>query len=207
MRPLNRGFTLVEMLIMMAILAIGAVVVPMALLRHNDAISVPGAARMVIADLNYAQNKAMTEQKPVCIFFSTDGAQLTGYDLKVMNPDPANPGSFLYVPVYTSDRGQWTTRFGTYGTGQTAPGALRTTKLVSVVQEDVNPTTLAVTATYPLGGVLGFDAQGRPIINNSGTISRVTRFVGITIANTKGNVQTELRIAPATGNVSIPTLP
>jgi prepilin-type N-terminal cleavage/methylation domain-containing protein len=207
MRPMDRGFTLLEILIVVVIMAIAAVVVPMSLSRNADTMNVPAAARMVIADLNYAQNKAITEQKHVYVFFRTDGAQLTGYDLKIRTEDTANPGTFTYSPVTTSDRGEWSTRFGSYGNTRTAPGALRATTLVRVVLEKVEPTTLvAYEKEENLGGVLGFDAQGRPIINNAETITTLSKFVGITIANSKGDVQTELRIAPATGNISIPTL-
>ena len=64
----QRGFTLVEILVVVLILGISAaIVVPMAMnTSHVQAVS---AARIVAADVQYAQNEAITNQDPITITF------------------------------------------------------------------------------------------------------------------------------------------
>jgi len=66
------GFTLVEMLVVVVILAIiGAVVIPLAI--GTGGMEAMSAARIIAADLQYAQNVAMTRQSPVTVQFDTPG--------------------------------------------------------------------------------------------------------------------------------------
>lgn len=67
--PHESGFTLVEMLVVLMVVAIAAaIVLPNAVgSRDMDAIA---AARTLSVDLQYAQNHAITYQKPVTVTFT-----------------------------------------------------------------------------------------------------------------------------------------
>ena len=71
-RSANRsGFTLVEVLVVLVIIGIaGAVVVPQML--SGGQLGVQAAARMVIADIIYAQNEAVARQSPRRVVFEPD---------------------------------------------------------------------------------------------------------------------------------------
>ena len=67
-RRMPRGFTLVEVLIVVVIIGIvGAIVVPQILTAGT--LGVQAAARMVIADLQFAQNDAIARQAPRRVVF------------------------------------------------------------------------------------------------------------------------------------------
>ena len=70
-RPRTRGFTLIEVLIVVAIVGItGAIVVPQML--ASGTLGIQAAARMVIADMLYAQNEAIAQQAPRRVVFHPD---------------------------------------------------------------------------------------------------------------------------------------
>jgi prepilin-type N-terminal cleavage/methylation domain-containing protein len=70
------GFSLVELIVVIMILAIvAAVVVPLASSGQDAAAT--SAARLVAADLQYAQNLAITFQKPITMTFDTAGNSYT----------------------------------------------------------------------------------------------------------------------------------
>jgi len=65
----RRGFTLAEVLVVVVVLAVmGALVLPHAV--GTTDMQVISAARMVTADLEYAQNQAITTQAPVTVTFT-----------------------------------------------------------------------------------------------------------------------------------------
>jgi len=66
------GFTLTELILVLAILAImAALVIPLSVGTSDfQAVS---AARMIAADLEYAQNTAITSQTPVTVTFDSSG--------------------------------------------------------------------------------------------------------------------------------------
>ena len=66
------AFTLVELLMVILILAIvGAVVVPMAV--GTTSMQAQSAARIVMSDLEYAQNQAIVTQVDITVTFDTNG--------------------------------------------------------------------------------------------------------------------------------------
>lgn len=70
----SRAYTLIEVLIVVTIIGIaGAVVVPRMLAAGT--LGVQAAARMVIADILYAQNDAVAQQKPRQVIFTPDADQ------------------------------------------------------------------------------------------------------------------------------------
>ena len=70
-RPIDsRGFTLVEMLCVILILAIAAVIVIPQLGSRGD-LKAGAAARTIMADFVYAQDRAIAHQAPVYVTFDT----------------------------------------------------------------------------------------------------------------------------------------
>ncbi len=68
-RDCSRGFTLVELIVVMAILAIAAaIIVPYA--TGTTDLEVISAARVAASDLQYAQNVAIVSQSPVTVTFA-----------------------------------------------------------------------------------------------------------------------------------------
>ncbi len=78
---LQRAFTLVEVLVVVAIIAIaGAIVVPS--INNAGSLNVQAASRLVIADLLYAQNDAVAQQKSRKVVFepASNRYRLTALD-------------------------------------------------------------------------------------------------------------------------------
>lgn len=78
---ISRAFTLVEVLVVVAIIAIaGAVVVPS--MTSTGSLTVQGGARIIIADLLYAQNDAIAKQKSRKVVFdvTNNSYKLTALD-------------------------------------------------------------------------------------------------------------------------------
>jgi general secretion pathway protein H len=77
------GFTLVEILVVIVIMGIAsAMIIPQ--LGSRDDLVVSAAARMMMADLIYAQNRAISQQKPHYVSFG--GQQYTVSDTTAMTP-------------------------------------------------------------------------------------------------------------------------
>jgi prepilin-type N-terminal cleavage/methylation domain-containing protein len=69
LRTLRRGFTVAELMVVVAVAAImAAVVVPMAM--DSSGIQAVSAARRINADLQYAQNEAISSQTDVTVTFN-----------------------------------------------------------------------------------------------------------------------------------------
>ncbi len=65
------AFTLIELLVVVVILAIAAAVVIPSM--NTSSLQAVSAARMIAADLQYAQNIAITTQRPVTVTFDAEG--------------------------------------------------------------------------------------------------------------------------------------
>jgi len=67
----KRAFTLVEILMVVVILAItSAIIIPQ--ISSRDDLKVASAARVVMADLIWAQNRAISTQQKQYVFFGTN---------------------------------------------------------------------------------------------------------------------------------------
>jgi len=75
-----RAFTLVEILTVVVILGICAAVILPAVSNRDDMRASSGA-RLVMADLIYAQNKAISGQKPIYVWFQPDNQLYAIYDV------------------------------------------------------------------------------------------------------------------------------
>ena len=70
------AFTLIEIIVVLVILAVAAtIIVPYA--TSTTSFQASGAARLIMSDLEYAQNQAITTQTPVSVTFSVSGNSYT----------------------------------------------------------------------------------------------------------------------------------
>jgi prepilin-type N-terminal cleavage/methylation domain-containing protein len=106
MRYCLRGFTLVEILMVVAILGIVSAVIIPQIGTRSDLIA-GSAARQVMSDMTWAQNRAISTQQPVYVVFTpaADGAA-TGGSYQVMS---ALPSTVMTHPV---NKSPWSTGFG-----------------------------------------------------------------------------------------------
>jgi prepilin-type N-terminal cleavage/methylation domain-containing protein len=99
----NGGFTLIEILCVVVILGIAsAIIIPQ--LGSRDDLTVAAAARLVIADLMYAQNVAISQQRPHYVNFA-------GQQYSIMN------GSPLVTINHPVSKNPYIVTFGTPNTG------------------------------------------------------------------------------------------
>lgn len=185
MRAGSRGFTVVEILIVVIILGIAAgIVIPMI---NPDSVKVPAAARIVATDLTYAQNVAQSRQQRVCVIFNADSGKITGYDVKLVVQNPPNPPELVYV---TRPGGVSPMTAG-FGSAAIEPGSP-----LAACQLTVNGNTSAVT--------LAFDAQGRPEYKSGSTYTALTSAATIQVTDLKGASAVDITVQPVTGLVSMP---
>jgi prepilin-type N-terminal cleavage/methylation domain-containing protein len=100
-RGAGRGFTLIEILMVVVILGIAsAVIVPQ--IGTRDDLKVAAAARIVMADLIYAQNRSIATQQMHCVEMDADAER---YGLVTL----ADPDTYITHPINKDD---FVVRFG-----------------------------------------------------------------------------------------------
>lgn len=67
----RRGYTLIEVLIVVVVIGIASAVVVPGLIRAST-LGIQAAARTAIADVLYAQNEAVVQQRPFTVYVDTD---------------------------------------------------------------------------------------------------------------------------------------
>jgi type II secretion system protein H len=100
-RPAAGGFTLIEILMVVLILGIASAIVAPQLGSRSD-IKVRAAARLLVADLMYAQNTAISQQKWMYVRFDAagekysvmDGAGASSTDTAKIVTHPVNKSAF-----------------------------------------------------------------------------------------------------------------
>jgi prepilin-type N-terminal cleavage/methylation domain-containing protein len=96
-RGVNRGFTLVEILMVVVILGIAAAaVVPQ--LSSRDDLKAAAAARVLMADLIYAQNRAISVQQTHFVAFDVAAKKysvLTAWNPQVFVTHPINKTNYV----------------------------------------------------------------------------------------------------------------
>jgi len=167
------GFTLAEILVVVVILGIaGAIIVPQ--ISSRDDLKAAAAARMIMADLIYAQNLAITQQQNRYVLFDLDNRRYS-----VVAPD-------MTVLTHPVTKSAYTV---TYGAG--GQSGLREMSLVSAVFTAQNGSTSAK---------IGFDELGTPLVYLDGPTSVMTSG---TIVVQTGRFRLNITIEAYTGLISV----
>jgi prepilin-type N-terminal cleavage/methylation domain-containing protein len=96
------GFTLVEIIVVIVIMAIAAAVIIPHAIGTSDVQAVSGA-RILASDLQYAENTAITSQSPVTVTFDVAGESYTLSNASGPLIHPITKGA--YVVSFASQRG------------------------------------------------------------------------------------------------------
>jgi type II secretion system protein H len=171
------GFTLVEILVVVVILGIaGAIVVPQ--LGTRDDRTSEAAARVMMADLIYAQNLAITQQSNLYVMF-----QLT--------PTPSQyslvRSSDMTVVSHPVNKTPYTVVFGTGGSS-----GMQGITLVSADFKGQSATTYQT---------IGFDEIGMPVVLYNGATSQALTSGSIVIQ--AGQFKLRIDIEPFTGQITV----
>lgn len=186
-RTTSRAFTLVEVLMVVVILAIaGAVIVPQ--LGNRGDLVASAAARQLMSDLMYAQNRAITNQTPVYVVFNPATGTGVGGSYTVMSALPSTP---IPHPVTGRD---WTVLFGQASNGAAggASGALQAVRLDAV--------------NFDGQTAIGFDETGTPMSVPAGGGAANPLGVGtvrLVVPGSGGGQALTVSVEPVTGNLSV----
>src|SRR5690349_9630106 len=102
----SRGFTLIEILMVVVILGIASAVVAPQLGSRSD-IKIRAAARLLVADLMYAQNTAIAQQKWIYVRFDAAGEKYS-----VMDGVGANATDTTKIIKHPVTKAEFTTKLG-----------------------------------------------------------------------------------------------
>lgn len=176
MCPAKRAFTLVEILVVVMILGVAAaVIVPQ--MGSRDDLKATAAARMVMADLIYAQNRAISTQTRHFVSFNTSTAPYSYRLVTAMTPltDISHP--VTKAPNYLV----------TFGAGGTAG------------LEDVTLGTVSIEGFT----TVMFDELGVPYYYDpvAGTTTQISTSGGSTIQVKSGTFTVTVSVEPYTGEI------
>lgn len=168
------GFTLVEILVVVVILGIIATVVGVSIGTRDD-LKVQAAARVLAADLQYAQSRAIVRREP---HYVTIGASRSSLQLATR---VSGSWSVLVHPI---DKGEFKMVFGPSGSGGGQDVILKA--------ED-----------FDGSAVFGFDETGAPFFCDANGGNRVAASTPATFTLAAGEHELTVAIQPITGEVSI----
>jgi type II secretion system protein H len=172
----HRGFTLVEVMTVMVILGIAAACIVPQIGTRND-LDAAAAARSVMADLLYAQNRAISTQKMHFVEFTN-----SGYTILERDSDTAP----LYTIINPTTQNSYVVTIGPSNTS--VP-----TVSISSVTFDNSPSM-----------TIQFDSLGAPWVYNlqQGTSTPLVSTGQITLTTTSPVLTASVLIDPATGEAS-----
>lgn len=166
------GFTLVEILGVVVILGIAsAVILPQ--LGSRDDQKATAAARVIMADLMYAQNRAITKQKTHYVQFTP-----ATHNYRIL--ESMSPATVISNPV---DGTTYQVFFSTAATN-----GLKDVQLFS--------------ASFDTQPIIAFDALGVPHSYNASTAT-MTAMTGGSIVVKSGAYQMTISIAPFSGELTV----
>jgi type II secretion system protein H len=170
----GRGFTLVEILCVVVILGIIATVVGVSIGTRDD-LKVQAASRVLSADLQYAQSRAVVRREPHYVTIGTSSA-----DLRLA----LRSGGAWSTLTHPIDRKEFKMVFGASGSGG---------------GQDV------VLKAVDFGGndVFGFDETGTPFFCDKDGNNRVEASTVATLTLAAGEHELVVSIQPITGEISI----
>ena len=171
------GFTLIEIMGVVILLGIAAsIIVPQ--FSTRDDLQTTAAARLVMADLMYAQNRAIATQKKHYVEFTG-----SSYTLYARDSD----STALYTLINPLTSSTYTVTFGTASTN------FSTTQIASINFD--NSTSHAIQ----------FDSLGLPSVYNAATDAAVTlaNTGTITLSTTANTFPTAVTIDPTSGEATV----
>lgn len=169
-----RGFTLVEILVVVVILGIIATVVGVSIGTRDD-LKVQATARVLVANLQYAQSRAVVRREP---HYVTIGA--AGADLRLA----VRSGGLWSTLKHPIDKKDFRMIFGPSGSGGGQDVVLKT--------EDFNG-----------NAVFGFDETGTPFFCDGDGNNRVEASTVASFTLQAGEHELVVSIQPITGEISI----
>lgn len=168
----RRGFTLVEILMVVIILGIaGAVLVPQ--IGSRDDLRAAAAARLVMSDLTYAQNRAIAQQKKHYVRFVGQTYSVSDTNALVPIDHPLKPAQ---------SNGQYVITFGANGTSGLQQCSIGTVDFASQT-------------------IIGFNDLGEPFAFDGVTETPLTASGTIIVQS--GDVSLTIQIEPFTGEASV----
>ena len=179
------GFTLVEILVVVVIIGIAAaVIVPQ--MGTRDDLKAAAAARMLMADLIYAQNRAISTQTRHWVKFDTAGSPQTYRVLSSMNPQTDVTHPVTKASTYE-------VKFGM--------GAPATTTGITPGMEQCGLGTVSIESHSEIG----FDELGVPCYWDAGTNQAVPLSTsgGSTIQVRCGTFTLTVSVEPYTGEIKV----
>jgi prepilin-type N-terminal cleavage/methylation domain-containing protein len=214
----RRGFTLIEILCTVTILAIAAMAAMPLFGNGNADVKLSADTRSVMGDIFYAQNMAMSTQQPVYLLFipvgTAGGTPGGSYWLLTRNADGTTytlqdrPGGYQFT-VYLGQIGAANQRSGTrlpdaqLNSVKQGGNAISTVTLAKIVYGTTSPVTLQTNVT---GVLLGFDTFGQPFIGVDATSTAGKLGATGTIelaAPSNGNLKATLSLEPFTGELTV----
>lgn len=179
-----RGFTLIEILVVLVILGIAsAVIVPQ--IGRRDDLTASAATRMIMADLIYAQNKAIAMQCKYCVVFDTTNKNYQLYQL-------ANGSTTLTAITHPITKQTYVVQFKATGATPAKP-----TKGF----ENVTLTSASMDGKL----MLAFDELGTPYSGDPATPGTLTALAAGAVQITAGNYSMTVNVEPYTGELSVTT--
>jgi prepilin-type N-terminal cleavage/methylation domain-containing protein len=174
----RRAFTLVEVLIVVVIIGIAAaIIVPQ--ISHRDDLKAAAAARVVVGDLLYAQNLAITRQEAHYLVFNVSNQTYQLVKASAMTAPLTHPVT----------RQPYVEKFGAVG----GTAGLRTATLLSATfAGSGSPTT-----------TVGFDELGTPVVPGSGGDEALSTGA---IQLQSGSFKLQVTLEPYTGQVKVTAL-
>ena len=174
-RRIAAGFTLIEILVVVIILGIAAAVIVPHIGSRSD-LKATSAARLIMADLIYVQNRSISQQKMHYVAFDT----ATGsYKVQSMEGSPA----VMTVITHPVDQSPFVVAIGPAG-----PAPLRDVKIDA--------------ATFDGQQWIAFDEMGTPYAYNNGT-QVLTALTSGTIALKCKDMLLNIIIEPFTGELRL----
>ena len=187
-RDNRRGFTLVEILAVVVILGIAsAIVIPQ--MGSRDDMKAAAAARVIVADLIYAQNLAISSGTPVYVRFDKAGNKYS----MLTNPlsTKTNYGDPVTHPITQQNYVQVF--------GDTSPNSVDPWENVSIDTAALN----GIDPSYSNQFTVGFDEIGSPYVYNYTLDLKNDLADGSKIIIKSGALTTQINIAAATGEITV----
>ena len=171
-RPRVRAFTFPEVLVVVCLLGIAsAIVLPQ--ISQQDDLNTAAAARVVMGDLLYAQNRAIAMQTVQYVSFDVPGQQYT-------LASSMSPLTALQHPVNDTN---YVMTFG-----QTGPN-------------DISQSVTLTSASFDGSATIAFDETGVPYSYSAGAATPLSSTGSIVLSC--GNYTLTIFVSPNTGEISV----